>query len=757
MRAQSFFVLVTLIAAGLDSGIGGFFGPPQVLAQERTDAPDAIVVSGVVVKPDGSPAEGAVIRSAVPVTAALETRLAQKIISKIHETTVGVDGRFEISISKSPLNHIMTSEPRWNQLWESTPIVALLAGFGPAHIEIGDADVSAPITLKLVEDLPVRGQIIDLEGQPVRGTRVTIDEVQMLKGDDPSRMLSALEKVGAGEQVFILAPHFQKQWGLELVDRRLIDLPENVVTDQNGEFEIRGLGKDRVIHFALNGGDVAWRTITAISRETDPIQPSDSAPAERAPGGARFQARVPEPLYGSKFQVAVPPSRPVEGTVVDAETGKPLAGVSVEMERPRSHRLGRATAMHTNRPLTVVKTTTDESGHFRLMGMAKTDGNSLLVFPHDDQPYFHEEINVRDEPGIDPINLTVKLHRGIWIKGRITDKETHDPVVGAKVHYYPLRKNELAAKVPVFGRGGVVEPDLDRFKTAADGSYRLVGLPGSGVVTASSAFRPYRTGVGLDRLTTANNEPGQSPFTYRMPIQRLVRDLNVVREINPGADEQEVRVDLQFEPGISISVRFIDSVGVPVKDVSAWGPGVRQIASSPANFRNEIVNDGTIVIENLGPDDKPEIHVYHFERNLGRKFHLEPPYEKGREIIIALEPMAIVTGRLFEEGAPMQRVSIGRSYHESDRGPTISLSMPPGISTNAEGRFRCPLIPGHEYQLRAQGRSFGPGPGSIVAEKLNLKAGETVDVGDLEFEDGRFRRMKAKEQTEKSETKNEPK
>lgn len=727
MRAQSFFVLVTLIAAGLDSGMGGIFGPPQVLAQERTDEPDAIVVSGVVVKPDGSPAAGAVIRSAVPVTAALETRLARKIISKIHETTAGVDGRFEISISKSPLNHIMASEPQWNQLWESTPIVALLAGFGPAHIEIGDADVSAPITLKLVEDLPIRGQIIDLEGQPVRGTRVTIDEVQMLKGDDPSSMLRALEKGGAGEQVFILAPHFQKQWGLELVDRRLIDLPEHVVTDQSGEFEIRGLGKDRVIHFALNGGDVAWRTIKAIGRETDPIQPSDRAPAG-------------EPLYGSKFQVAVPPSRPVEGTVVDAETGKPLAGVSVEMERPRSHRLGRAMAMHTNRPLTVVQTTTDESGHFRLRGMAKTDGNSLLVFPHDDQPYFHEEINVRDEPGINPIKLTVKLHRGIWIKGRITDKETNDPVVGAKVHYYPLRKNELAAKVPVFARYGLLEPDLDRFKTAADGSYRLVGLPGFGVVAASSAFRPYRTGVGLDRLTTANNEPGQSPFTYRM---RLVRDLNVVREINPGADEQEVRVDLQFDPGISISVRFIDSAGVPVKDVRAWGPGVRQIASSPANFRNEIVNDGTIVIENLGPDDKPEIHVYHFERNLGRKFQLEPPYEKGREISIALEPMAIVTGRLFEEGAPMQRVPIGRSYHESNRGPTISLSMPPAISTNAEGRFRCPLIPGHEYQLHAQGRSFGFGPGSIVAEKLNLKAGETVDVGDLEFEDGRFRRMKA--------------
>jgi hypothetical protein len=295
----------------------------------------------------------------------------------------------------------------------------------------------------------------------------------------------------------------------------------------------------------------------------------------------------------------------------------------------------------------------------------------------------------------------------------------------------------------------MLESDLDRFKTGADGSYRMVGLPGPAVVAAIIGFRPYRTGVGVDQLTIGKDEQmNRQLFATPRPMQQF-RQLNSLREINPSADEQEVRVDLEFESGISVTIQLVDSDGAPVKDVRVWGPGIRPPANRLAGFPN-----GMVAVENLGPDDRPVLHAYHFDRNLGLKFQLEPPYEKGREFKFTLEPMAIVTGRLMEEGSPMSRVLVGRTYRE-DRGGIVSLFMPPPITTNAEGRFRCLLIPGHEYQLVAQGGSFMPM--TVIAGKLNVRAGETVDVGDLEFEDGRFRSMKPQEPTEKSEKKNEPK
>jgi hypothetical protein len=674
--------------------------------------------------------------------------LGRKVIPKLHEATADADGRFSITVDKSPYDQLPTLEPMWQTYSKYTPVVAVLKGFGPAHIETGEIEDGKPVTMKLVEDQPIRGQIIDLEGQPVRGMRVTIEEVQMLENDDPTPMLNGLSSQ-AGEQVFILAPHFQRQWGLRLVERRLTDLPETVVTDENGFLEVQGLGKDRVIHFALNGGEVAWRTIKAMSREMEPVQPASRMPPPRVRMADRPAAG--ELLYGSNFQVAVPPSRPITGIVIDAQTKKPIAGASIEMERPGSNRMWRSMALHTGRPLTIMKATSDEAGRFRLMGMAKAGGNRVSAFPPDNEPYFHREIDVRDPAGVDPIDLTIELHRGIWIKGRITEKGTNEPIVGAPVHYYPFRSNEFAPGIPTFGPQGRREMDFDRFKTGLNGEYRLIGLPGPGIVAAESKFRPYRTGVGIDQLSLFKDGRTSRPLIYYpVPFMRL-DDHNILHEINLAADEQEARVNLEFDPGDSVTVLLVDSEGVPVKDVRVVGSSIRASASS-----EEDLHHGMVTIGNLGPGDKPVIQAFNFERNLGLKIQLEPPYEKGREVTFVLEPLAIATGRLFEDGQPLSRVVIVRNHYlEPDR--IVSQFIRPPVVTDQEGRFRGPLIPGYDYQLIAQGRSLPPQV--RISEKFTVKSGETVDLGDLEFEQGesdfraRFRPLKSK--PEQQEPKND--
>ena len=115
-------------------------------------------------------------------------------------------------------------------------------------------------------------------------------------------------------------------------------------------------------------------------------------------------------------------------------------------------------------------------------GLPKGQGNGLIVVPNDDQPYFMQEVAAPDPPGVAPVSLEIALHRGIWIEGKVTDEETGKPVPGCWLQYFPFLDNPFAGATPEFDKnnrsmsaGFSIQ---DRYQTKADGSYRLVGLPG---------------------------------------------------------------------------------------------------------------------------------------------------------------------------------------------------------------------------------------------------------------------------------------
>ena len=103
--------------------------------------------------------------------------------------------------------------------------------------------------------------------------------------------------------------------------------------------------------------------------------------------------------------------------------------------------------------ITSLKTRTDAEGRFRLAGLPKGRGNKLLIVPNDDQPYFMQELAVPDPPGLGAVPVEIGLHKGIWIEGKLTDKETGAPVAGAWLHYLPFLENKFAQATPEF-RGG---------------------------------------------------------------------------------------------------------------------------------------------------------------------------------------------------------------------------------------------------------------------------------------------------------------
>jgi hypothetical protein len=135
--------------------------------------------------------------------------------------------------------------------------------------------------------------------------------------------------------------------------------------------------------------------------------------------------------------------------------------------------------------------------------MHKGLGNKLLIVPNDDQPYFMQDVAVPDPPGIGAIPIEINLHKGIWIEGKLTDKETGAPVAGAFLRYLPFLDNKSVQATPEF-RGGVYKlgfGNQDRYQSKADGSYRLVGLPGRAIVGAVVyRGKPYRSGAGAESI-----------------------------------------------------------------------------------------------------------------------------------------------------------------------------------------------------------------------------------------------------------------
>ena len=189
------------------------------------------------------------------------------------------------------------------------------------------------------------------------------------------------------------------------------------------------------------------------------------------------------------------PGRPIEGVVRDADTKAPIPGTIV-------------TAMQLSGSIMsiegLITAKADAEGRYRLIGVPKGDGHVLSVYPPLDQPYFVTDfLKVSAGPGIEPVRFDVALHRGVWIDGRVTDAKTGQPVRAA-IHYYPYLANTHAKTFPNFRPNSMSANWTGyRYHTDDQGRFRVVGLPGRGIVAVKSFARSYQLGVGGDRLSGA--------------------------------------------------------------------------------------------------------------------------------------------------------------------------------------------------------------------------------------------------------------
>ena len=335
------------------------------------------------------------------------------------------------------------------------------------------------------------------------------------------------------------------------------------------------------------------------------------------------------------------------------------------------------------------------------------------------------------------IRLEIGLHRGIWIEGKITERASGRPVEGCLVHYEAFIGNRSAGRLPEFfdlDEVGDFYEQLHKpreLRTKADGTYRLVGLPGGGIVGVYYSNEPYlQEGYGgLDKQRHFRIVPG-SPGNS--PVELLGGSMfpTPVEEINPPENAESHRVDLQLNPGGKVRLRVLDLHRRPVA-----GVGVT-VSIPPRRIFKIQQSSAEFDVQPIEPGPRRLVVLSQPERGVGKVIEVGTGDDRNGPVDVRLDPLAKIEGRVSDAaGKPAPFVNI-RAYVRNHWD--LSLAE---VSTDRNGRFVVSSVPvGHEYEIDAQVTETNEAgavtiSGGQSAKPVVVRPGQTSDAGEIRLGD----------------------
>ncbi len=644
----------------------------QPTADANDKAGDTIEVSGCVLDPAGKPLSGAKIYMT------RSWRYVERPASSPVYATTGEDGRFAFTVPRVPFAN------------EMLELVATAKDFGATWVQVGLGikKEKETVTLRLVkDDVPLAGQIVDLQGKPVQGATIRVLRIDAAPKEDLGPWLEAAKnKKGQSDQL-------EKQYLTQrLICSEIPVLSPNVTTERDGRFQLTGFGRNRLVTVRIEGPTIASQDLHILTRLGKAFAVAE---AEAIP---EYGQQGSETTYHpALFKHVAGPTKPIVGSVRDKDTQQPLAGVPI-----KSYKLA-------NNPIhnvDFIETKTDAQGRYRLHGMPKGEDNKIRLVPRDDQPYLGVLADVPNTPGFDPVTVDFEVKRGVWIKGKVTDKATGKPLQG-RVSYYALVGNPHLPNYPGFAG---VFANIPVQNVREDGAFRIVGLPGPGVLTVQSSDH-YLLAQERD------DEEGGEGYLDAVPYPALGISYNAFARIDPPKDAERVNRDITLDPGITFAGEVVGLDGKPLTGVHAYGltgsGGVEQPPLEKASF----------TVHAFNPRRPRTTFFRHLEKRLAGV--LEPPKDANKPFTVRLQPGATITGRLVDEdGRPRANVELFLNFRTPTRD-YLSQYHPSKIKTDQAGRVHLEaLLPGYDFELtdRKGGVRFGA-----------PKSGQTKNLGDMQL------------------------
>jgi beta-lactamase regulating signal transducer with metallopeptidase domain len=376
------------------------------------------------------------------------------------QATSGPDGAFRFIIAKSWLKQAPHDD---------IEVYAFADGFGPGWSWASKDEELTDLTVRLVEDLPVKGRIVDLQGRGVPDVTVKLGSI--ITGPDGTLkvwqdFVKAASEGDSKGQNTLLPKVLERQ----MLYTNFAQIPKSVTTDKDGRFSIRGIGANRLL-FKLEviGPSIGHDYFSVVTAADTGI---------KLPGLNRLRPEYR--TYPATFDHVVNPTRILAGTLRDKETGKPIEGVQVAAWGPA-----------------YVESFTDKNGHFELAGLSKSTNYSVSIWPLNPNkkplPYMNATVRVADTPGLTPLTADVNLVRGVLLRGKVTQKQSGTPIGSrASIWYAAFKDNPHAApfvspkEAPQFGAlpelFGVPFLQQTHTQVMPDGTFQMIVLPGKGLL-----------------------------------------------------------------------------------------------------------------------------------------------------------------------------------------------------------------------------------------------------------------------------------
>jgi hypothetical protein len=740
---------------------GAAFGQETVegVVQEQTAPP--IVLRGRVLDPMSRPLAGAALFLSV-----------DEYNDPVELGVTDANGAYRFDVPNATLQRTVSGS--FSQDRKRAAILATARGFGSGWAELRDVEGGRygamqpeyASDIRLVEDHPIEGRVVDASGAAVAGAEVGVEailELEPLWYKLPQAIVSNDVELMSREQADV------NNWGTPLYATAWRAIPA-ATTDADGRFTLRGVGDERAVRLNVGGPGLRDMTFSVVTRDdatafTQALRAK--YPRTPRPDGYFYPERQDRPdgdqgvrVFGPEPTIDVDPARTISGVVRDAKTGKPIPGI--RMQTADAFGAGRST--------------TDREGRYRIVRAEASDSITLFLYNDPHETYQTVVRELRGVAKLGDVTADFDIPRAVVLHGRVVEAGTdapiasghrqgcHDvgpgPLVAGYIDYYPLASNAaLRGSETGLYYEGLPRGSQNYNRSAmidGDGRFRLAVPPGPGVLLvrtqpgsgddgmgnwedraeSEGVHRRYRY-VPLARRAAADGAPGGGGdhfdgFAGPIPLGKY----NAYRVIDPAADVSELDVTVEVPLGPARVVRFVDADGAPLADVTARG-----LAAPPHNMG--VVLDGAETEVLALEAGKPRQLVAY---TAGGKFAARAFVELDDEgpANVTLEPTATVSGRLIDAatGKPLAAYMVTRSHPVGlDEAPVWMPIEQDETRTDAEGRFTVgPFLPRVRAALAftepkelATGRPFGS-PVRYQAEslpKLVLEPGENRELGEI--------------------------
>ncbi len=629
-------LLGVLAVTAVSLGMAGFAPPPSATADEKPavkaekpgEKKDAkpekpTSIGGTVTGPDGKLVNGASVFVGYYRTGGMWAPGQERTVGTKVATT-DADGKFTADVPKDA--------PAYFWVYATKP------GFGVTWTEpkYPNRTITEPgkLTLKMPADQPITGTVVGTEGKPVAGASVTVFTLMDPTGRDFDTFLKA---AAAGEFGAI------GQWDDPL--HPPVEL-FRATTDADGKFEVKGVGNDRIVGLAVSGKGVARQSGMVLTRKGVDVGPLNQPPKDQ-----RMVRLGQHPIfYPPELKLVVVAGYAVEGVVTDKKTGKPIAGVLLEVNTGHWDR---------------VTTVSNKDGKYRLDGMTKGMSHHINVFPPKGVDVFPTWADVKEATGYQAVTLDFTLVPGAVFAGKVIDKETKQPL-SASFQIIPTGDNDFAKK-PEYETAS-----RDMVWKGGGGTFRIVTLPGKS-----------RVNVSVSPTGTLHGEP----FHPYLGGQTLEIDL-------PETGEKEHVIEI--ERGKTAVVNAVDDSGKPVSGLVVAGitqtnqDGVEQLRA----FKLPAA-DTKFTVFGLGEKEKRRVVVIQPEKKLAGSLVVTP----DGDLKVTLAPLQPLRGTFTDsDDKPLAGLAVSIDYNVNGLWSLFRDHIPAwkrSATTDKDGKFEIPdAIPG---------------------------------------------------------------